>query len=107
MDVPKITLTDDQWEFIHAQEFAKTEATRSVAMAQIDTLAAMQRIAAEGVAVQKASAIGLRDLFAGQALTGLLASGKWHNTGNGFEAFIALQADNIADAMMAAREKKS
>lgn len=45
----------------------------------------------------------LRDWFAGQALAGLVASGKWDNCGTGFETFIANHASNIADAMLAAR----
>lgn len=45
----------------------------------------------------------LRDWFAGQALNGLLASGKWDNCGVGFGAYIAGHAGNIADAMLAAR----
>lgn len=47
----------------------------------------------------------LRDHFAGQALVGLLSSGKWHNDGEGFEDFIAMKAGNIADAMLAERVK--
>lgn len=47
----------------------------------------------------------LRDWFAGQALNGLLASGKWDNCGVGFEAYIAGHASNIADAMLAERAK--
>ena len=47
----------------------------------------------------------LRDWFAGQALTGLLASGQWNNSGAGFEDFIAIHAGNIADAMLAERTK--
>ena len=47
----------------------------------------------------------LRDWFAGQALSGLLASGKWDNHGAGFDDFIAIHAVNIADAMLAERAK--
>lgn len=47
--------------------------------------------------------MSLRDWFAGQALNGLLASGKWDNCGVGFEAYIATHAHNVADAMLAAR----
>lgn len=49
----------------------------------------------------------LRDWFAGQALTGLLASGQWNNNGldDGFAEHIARHASNIADAMLAERAK--
>lgn len=47
--------------------------------------------------------MSLRDHFAGQALVGLLASGKWDNSGVGFEDFISTHAGNIADAMLAQR----
>jgi hypothetical protein len=47
----------------------------------------------------------LRDYFAGQALVGLLASSTFTNGGDGFEEFIANKADNIADAMLTARQK--
>ncbi len=52
-----------------------------------------------------AEGMDLRDYFAGQALAGCLASGKWDNAGTGFEAYIATHAYNIADAMLAAREQ--
>lgn len=45
----------------------------------------------------------LRDYFAAAALQGLLASGQWHNSGTGFGDHIAINAMNIADAMLAAR----
>lgn len=48
-----------------------------------------------------------RDWFAGQALTGLLASGKWDNVGPGFDDFIAVRAGNIADAMLAAQPEEN
>jgi len=48
----------------------------------------------------------LRDWFAGQALVGLLSSGKWYNDGTGFEELIATHAANIADAMLAERSKQ-
>lgn len=50
--------------------------------------------------------MSLRDWFAGQALVGLLASGQWHNSTmqNGFAEHIANHADEIADAMIAARK---
>lgn len=44
--------------------------------------------------------MSMRDWFAGQALSGLLASGTWTNSGAGFEDHIARHAGNIADAMM-------
>lgn len=47
----------------------------------------------------------LRDHYAGQALLGLLASGKWDNCGDGFEQYIAAHSHNIADAMLAERAK--
>lgn len=47
----------------------------------------------------------LRDWFAGQALVGLIASGTWSNSGDGFERFIADRAGSIADAMLAERAK--
>lgn len=46
----------------------------------------------------------LRDKFAGDALIGLLASGKWDNAGTDFEKFIAVHAYNISDAMLAERD---
>lgn len=48
--------------------------------------------------------MSLRDHFAGRALVGLLASGTFSNSGNGFEAFISEKAFNLADAMLAARK---
>lgn len=45
----------------------------------------------------------LRDEMAMAALTGLLASGKWHNDGTGFDEFMSVHAYNVADAMMKAR----
>ncbi len=42
----------------------------------------------------------LREYFAGQALAGLLAGKTYSNSGDGFEAFIATESFNIADAMM-------
>lgn len=45
----------------------------------------------------------MRDEMAMAALTGLLASGKWHNDGTGFDEFISVHAYNVADAMMKAR----
>lgn len=47
----------------------------------------------------------LRDRFAGQALAGCLASGKWDNAGSGFEEYISTHAFNLADAMLAARQE--
>jgi len=47
--------------------------------------------------------MSLHDWFAGQALVGLLSSGKWDNSGAGFEQYISAHASNIADAMLAAR----
>ena len=47
-----------------------------------------------------------REWFAGHALNGLLASGTFTNSGDGFEDFIANKAVNIADAMLSALEVK-
>ncbi len=46
------------------------------------------------------SGISKREYFAAAALTGLLASGQWHNCGSGFGEHIAMQAGEIADAML-------
>ena len=48
----------------------------------------------------------LRDWLVGQALVGLLASGAFSNSGDGFEDFIAVRASNIADALLAARQQE-
>lgn len=46
-----------------------------------------------------------RDWISGQALVGLLASGQWHSrtVQPGFAEHIVMQADEIADAWLAAR----
>ena len=49
--------------------------------------------------------VTVRDYFAAHALQGLLASGRWDNAGAGFEAYISTHATNIADAMLAERER--
>ncbi len=49
-----------------------------------------------------ANAMSRRDMFAQSALNGLLASGTYTNTGDGFEGFISQAAYNIADAMLKA-----
>ena len=58
-----------------------------------------------GIYADAVPGMTLRDWFAGQVLSGLLASGTFSNTGPGFEAFIADKAGNIADAMLAERAK--
>jgi hypothetical protein len=50
--------------------------------------------------------MGLREYFAAHALTGLIASGTWSNSGDGFEQFIANTAFNIADAMLALSQER-
>ena len=49
-----------------------------------------------------ANAMSRRDMFAQSALNGLLASGTYTNTGDGFEGFISQAAYNLADAMLKA-----
>jgi hypothetical protein len=59
-----------------------------------------------GIVDPGAEGMRLRDWFAGQALAGLIASNTYSNGADGFEAFIADKALNIADAMLAARIEK-
>jgi hypothetical protein len=49
--------------------------------------------------------MSLRDWFAGQALTGLLASTDYDVNPHGFTGNAALMAFKIADAMLAERER--
>lgn len=50
--------------------------------------------------------MGLWDWYAAHALSGLLASGIYSNSGAGFEDFIAIQAGNFADFVLAERAKR-
>ena len=58
----------------------------------------------ETTATPYAPGMSLRDWFAGQAMTGELAS--WTSSTDGHECNIARRAYQMADAMIAAREVK-
>jgi len=101
-EFPKVTLTAEQWGWMQEQEHQRTMDVLLTNQKQRDAFTDCLRLLAESVAAQKEPEVSLRDWFAGQALVRVMMMNRPDH--HGPADHLAMQAYEIADAMLEARK---
>lgn len=116
-EIPKVTLTDDQWAYLKEQEDKRTSVAVELANRHLEVLdAALTAMKLQAPTTQEQDdrfIVGKRDYFAGQAMGAMIGKAPFFDRDGEFENPVDMVQFKIdmsesayayADAMLKARE---